>query len=644
MTQDLNKNMTDQMLPGLGYEEVSLDQLDKVAGHPQAVANSQADQSDPGLFRSASSRLSQAKRKPIFLAMQGGGAKGIVHVGALTAIEQLKFDIQGVAGTSAGSMVAALVAAGYKASELVDPQKKEHLFSTVGHALGFKEPTRLFTAKGWKILKIARSLSSKLGWVFGVFDAVKNWVLVPKQEAVVPAKTKLQWLWKKVVSFYSYLLRGLSLVASISFLLFLIYFFVFYIPTITTLIFASLFFIGRWIVGGITSVDDIQYLMDRALAKKLTEQGYAIEKDVTFEDLDRAGCIPLKIVATNVAYECLELFCLDRTPNVRVADAVAASICLPFIFKPFDHTFQRQTELDSEKIVGQFLDGGLVSNLPAWPFDEERLLQPNVATVALSIESGKVEVGKHWMTSITGTVVNGASVVHTRATGSIIKVPLITDLDMLRFDVSAEDVYRIVSETSIEVNARLSLQMFEGVQLLENAVSDLHTWFKEEIEQGAAEWHRGHPEPKFRIAIAAERGGSMNSLSNVATYGYEDSDPDIRITRRHDCWMYREACEKIAPRIFDLSARVVGEVLVDGEKISSEAQWIACFPLCFPAGKGRRMRRCVVVVDSNVAIDQQIPLAAKFLDKFVVDAFAHVTEYDLKHELMESLQGENTWL
>lgn len=633
------------MLPGLGYEAVSLDRLDKVAGHPQAEANRKADQRDSGLFPSASSRSSHAKRKPIFLAMQGGGAKGIVHVGALTAIEQLKFDIQGVAGTSAGSMVAALVAAGYKASELVDPQKKTHLFNTVGDALGFKEPTKLFATKGWMILKFARGVSSKLNWISGAFSATKNWVLGAKRtKAVVSPKTKLQWLRGAVVSFFSYLLRGLSLMVGILFLLSLIYFFVFYIPTITTICFAAVFFLVRWIIGGITSVGNIQYLMDRALAKKLTENGYVIEKDVTFEDLDAAKCIPLKIVATNVAYECLELFCLDRTPNVRVADAVAASVCLPFIFKPFNHTFQRQTELDSEKIVGQFLDGGLVSNLPAWPFDEERLLQPNVATVALSIESGKVEVGKHWMKSITGTVVNGASVVHTRATGSIIKVPLLTELDMLRFDVSAEDVYKIVSETAIEVNARLSLQMFEGVQLLENAVRNLNVWFKEEIEQGAAEWHRGHPKPKLRIAIAAERGGSMNSLSNVATFGYEDSDPDIRITRRHDCWMYREACEKIAPRIFDLSARVVGEVHVDGEKISLEAQWVACFPLCFPAGQGKRMRRCVVVVDSNVAIDQQIPLADKFLDKFVVDAFAHVTEYDLKHELMESLQGENTWL
>ena len=32
-----------------------------------------------------------------------------------------------------------------------------------------------------------------------------------------------------------------------------------------------------------------------------------------------------------------------------------------------------------------FLDGGLVSNLPAWPFDEERALDPDALTIAVEI-------------------------------------------------------------------------------------------------------------------------------------------------------------------------------------------------------------------------------------------------------------------
>lgn len=48
----------------------------------------------------------------------GGGSLGIAHVGALRAIQDHGYWFTRVAGTSAGSMIAALVAAGYQAAEL----------------------------------------------------------------------------------------------------------------------------------------------------------------------------------------------------------------------------------------------------------------------------------------------------------------------------------------------------------------------------------------------------------------------------------------------------------------------------------------------------------------------------------------------
>src|SRR5262245_45630481 len=45
---------------------------------------------------------------------EGGGAKGAAFVGALDAMEKHTLWFQRVAGTSAGSIVAALVAAGYR--------------------------------------------------------------------------------------------------------------------------------------------------------------------------------------------------------------------------------------------------------------------------------------------------------------------------------------------------------------------------------------------------------------------------------------------------------------------------------------------------------------------------------------------------
>ena len=49
---------------------------------------------------------------------KGGGVKGIAHVGALSAAEAQGWSWSAVAGTSAGAITAALVAAGYTAQEL----------------------------------------------------------------------------------------------------------------------------------------------------------------------------------------------------------------------------------------------------------------------------------------------------------------------------------------------------------------------------------------------------------------------------------------------------------------------------------------------------------------------------------------------
>jgi len=51
------------------------------------------------------------------LAFEGGGAKGLAFVGALQAIERHGHKARRVVGTSAGSIVAILVAAGYSAAE-----------------------------------------------------------------------------------------------------------------------------------------------------------------------------------------------------------------------------------------------------------------------------------------------------------------------------------------------------------------------------------------------------------------------------------------------------------------------------------------------------------------------------------------------
>ena len=52
------------------------------------------------------------------LVFEGGGVKGIGLAGALATLEEREYRPQNIAGTSAGAITAALLAAGYSAAEL----------------------------------------------------------------------------------------------------------------------------------------------------------------------------------------------------------------------------------------------------------------------------------------------------------------------------------------------------------------------------------------------------------------------------------------------------------------------------------------------------------------------------------------------
>jgi NTE family protein len=54
----------------------------------------------------------------ITLALSGGGVKGYAHIGALRVLEREGFTICGLAGSSAGGLIASLYAAGYSADEM----------------------------------------------------------------------------------------------------------------------------------------------------------------------------------------------------------------------------------------------------------------------------------------------------------------------------------------------------------------------------------------------------------------------------------------------------------------------------------------------------------------------------------------------
>ena len=72
----------------------------------------------PDSTRAAEVRVRSHPGPRVGLALSGGGARGLAHVGVLRALERMGVPIDAISGTSMGSLVGGLYAAGYSATEL----------------------------------------------------------------------------------------------------------------------------------------------------------------------------------------------------------------------------------------------------------------------------------------------------------------------------------------------------------------------------------------------------------------------------------------------------------------------------------------------------------------------------------------------
>lgn len=162
---------------------------------------------------------------------------------------------------------------------------------------------------------------------------------------------------------------------------------------------------------GVFESKAIYHIVDEALQKLLN-----IPNTIRFSDLK----FPLTIVAADIKEHKLKIWSKASTPNESVARAVQCSCSIPGIFKPVD---------------GRYVDGGLLSNLPAMVFadnlyDFNRILAFSFKGTTTNSKNKFVK----YLVDIVNTNIEGASDIQQRLTGTSLIIRIPTTLGLLDFD------------------------------------------------------------------------------------------------------------------------------------------------------------------------------------------------------------------
>jgi NTE family protein len=300
-----------------------------------------------------------------FGIFEGGGAKGLAHVGALKAVEG-RVSFLGLAGSSAGAIAAALVAAGYTADELYNPK----------------------TGSG--ILNIDYPYLLRRGW----WDEWKKFAADFKQTF---CNVSMKRAWAYSLLFY---LRNCQVLDRIE---------------------------ER---HGVFETDLLEsWINDRLLQKlKSTKQIAPTVECVLFKHL----AMPLKLVASNISRQNVTTFSQELTPEHQVAKAVVASASLPFFFIP------------TKTPEGHFLlDGGLLSNFPAWLFDAERRkfgpLTPTLGFRLVPELPQESACAPSFSGRLAYAVLAGDAGLEIREIENLQEIPLKVRVDTTNFDLTTQE-------------------------------------------------------------------------------------------------------------------------------------------------------------------------------------------------------------
>jgi NTE family protein len=497
--------------------------------------------------------------------------------------------VAGYGGTSAGAIVAALAATGYSPDELYSYHSGKGILDkldkdTTNNDIAVTKcpvgtPTRLL-GKAWNQIRILR-------WIINHQEALKFLV---------------------VAIFGVYLLAGAAL-----------------FPVTTVFSIFGLVVLAFWGIRraakGFVSLEMVRFSLNQLFRMKLRKKRTG--EDITFQDLADANCPPLRIVAANISKNELTLFSAETTPEVCVADAVCASICLPIVFVP-------------HRIDGcDYLDGGLLSNLPAWVFDDERSCDRDALTAAIQIEKkpitseGAKPLGR--IASAFKTMLVGTDPLNKRGVEKLTATTLAVALGLLDFDLTKAEAEELLTQSEGYCRADLIKRMIE----LPNEINGVCEIVARRCTKAICNAHKIVGIPNYDVIVRVAVGIPSplgKSIKIEFSSGYDQlTDERLRLP-------------------FETS--LMGEALVDGTSVYAASQdtatwnrylnrpedrwtkkllwqdlkWVLCIPIEIAPSK-----RLVISVDGNEPLslnDADLQALLDSLEQLIYAEFGFLKEVE----------------
>ena len=419
-----------------------------------------------------------------------------MHVGALRALEQQRVAIAGFAGTSAGAIVAALAAAGVSSVEMIGPASGKTIIDELHvHEASITKLTDLFGPGGWVRIRAMRD----------AYDSLR------KVPAAVPILVGVGMVTLSIgVTAFAGVAGGF--------------------PAAMIVLMAWVFVLGAvvcflvFLVEGLARVETFRNALATLLRVRLF--GSADGRDALMSDFDGVERPLLKIVASDISHRKLQLFSCDtELAATPVADAVAASICLPLIFTPWRIGTSR------------FVDGGVVSNFPAWPFDEERALDGDAMTIGFQIGEPLDENGQPnddpapspWPIAVIQTALFGSGQLSTRAVGRAELITLRPKLKLLGFDITGQAARNEVDDMTTAALIAINDRLFKIPGVYRDACALVRDAVEANLRQAPpGVLAQAGAVGRLRCAVAMAPEGFKHCLSTRYGVGYEtDADSDL---------------------------------------------------------------------------------------------------------------------